>query len=70
MSAFSRTVPELLLVQYGNDAGHIAALAELMAAALTADPETALAGEAAEGLSLLARRLSDGLLTLADPNGG
>lgn len=56
------------LMMLGIDAGHIAALAEMMAAALQADPDTSIAGQAAEGLGMLARRLSDQLLTLADPN--
>lgn len=51
-----------------NAAAQIAALAYYLARALQDDPSNARAGEACEGLSDMATRLSNDLITFADPN--
>ena len=68
MTRVDGVVTDATLFQLGYDAGHIAALADMMAVALQSDPDISIAGEAAEGLCRLARRLSNELLTLADPS--
>jgi len=64
----ARTVatPDRLRV-LGYDAGHIAAFAEMIATTLADHPDTSQIGQAAEGLTTLARRLENHLLDLADP---
>lgn len=52
----------------GNTAAQIAALAHYLARALQEDPTHAMAGEAVEGLSDIATRLSNDLIAFGDPN--
>lgn len=52
----------------GQRASEIASLCDFLAAALQADPDTANAGTAVEGLGTLASTLANDLLILADPN--
>jgi hypothetical protein len=51
-----------------NVAAQIAALSHYLAQALFDDPSNARVGEAVEGLSDMATRLSNDLIALGDPN--
>ena len=50
----------------GYAAGHIAAMCKLIGEHLCGDPDTATIGEALDGISHIARRLSDSLLDVRE----
>lgn len=62
-------VNEMDVSTFGQRASQIEELCEFLAAALQADPDTARAGTAVEGLGTLAAGLARDLFNLADPEG-
>jgi len=60
------SVDEKRITTAGSRASQIAALCQFLSEALGADPNTANASEAIDGIERLATELSDDLLTMAE----
>jgi hypothetical protein len=60
-------IEERSAASFGQRASEIASLCDFLAEALQADPDTANAGTAVEGLGSLASNLARDLLILASP---